>query len=83
MCVEQFHWLTAAPDAGYDNRSRIGTDPAQLHPASQRAPTTAPRPRDFPQATLLTGLIDMHVQLCEDSGLGALKRLPSTSPRTS
>jgi imidazolonepropionase-like amidohydrolase len=33
----------------------------------------------FPDATLLPGLIDTHVHLCGDSGLGALDRLPSFS----
>jgi imidazolonepropionase-like amidohydrolase len=30
---------------------------------------------DFPDATLPPGLIDTHVHLCGDSGLGALGRL--------
>jgi imidazolonepropionase-like amidohydrolase len=33
----------------------------------------------FPDATLLPGLIDTHVHLCGDGGLGALDRLPSFS----
>lgn len=33
----------------------------------------------FPDATLLPGLIDTHVHLCGDSGLGALDRLPTFS----
>ena len=31
---------------------------------------------DFPDATLLPGLIDMHVHLCGDGGPSALERLP-------
>jgi imidazolonepropionase-like amidohydrolase len=34
---------------------------------------------DFPGATLLPGLIDAHVHLCADSGVGALDRLPDFS----
>jgi imidazolonepropionase-like amidohydrolase len=34
---------------------------------------------EFPQATLLPGLIDAHVHLCADSGVGALDRLPDFS----
>jgi imidazolonepropionase-like amidohydrolase len=34
---------------------------------------------DHPQATLLPGLIDTHVHLCGDSGVGALDRLPDFS----
>jgi imidazolonepropionase-like amidohydrolase len=34
---------------------------------------------DHPGATLLPGLIDTHVHLCGDSGLGALDRLPTFS----
>jgi imidazolonepropionase-like amidohydrolase len=34
---------------------------------------------DHPHATLLPGLIDTHVHLCGDSGLGALDRLPTFS----
>ncbi|MBV8993990.1 MAG: amidohydrolase family protein [Pseudonocardiales bacterium] len=33
----------------------------------------------FPDATLLPGLIDTHVHLCGDGGLGALDRLPTFS----
>jgi imidazolonepropionase-like amidohydrolase len=33
----------------------------------------------FPDATVLPGLIDTHVHLCGDSGLGALDRLPTFS----
>src|SRR6266540_18992 len=32
---------------------------------------------DYSDATLLPGLIDTHVHLCGDSGLGALDRLPT------
>jgi imidazolonepropionase-like amidohydrolase len=47
-------------------------------------PAAAPIPDDwpvydFPDATLLPGLIDLHVHLCADSGIGALDRLPSFS----
>jgi imidazolonepropionase-like amidohydrolase len=45
--------------------------------------TTGPEPppdgwpmADFPNATLLPGLIDMHVHLCGDGGPNALERLP-------
>lgn len=34
---------------------------------------------DFPDATLLPGLIDTHVHLCGDGGHGALDRLPTYS----
>jgi imidazolonepropionase-like amidohydrolase len=34
---------------------------------------------EFPEATLLPGLIDAHVHLCADSGAGALDRLPDFS----
>lgn len=34
---------------------------------------------DFPDATLLPGLIDTHVHLCGDGGLGVLDRLPTFS----
>lgn len=34
---------------------------------------------EFPGATLLPGLIDAHVHLCADSGVGALDRLPDFS----
>lgn len=34
---------------------------------------------DFPDATLLPGLIDTHVHLCGDGGHGALDRLPTFS----
>lgn len=34
---------------------------------------------DFPDATLLPGLIDTHVHLCGDGGPGALDRLPTFS----
>jgi imidazolonepropionase-like amidohydrolase len=34
---------------------------------------------EFPRATLLPGLIDAHVHLCADSGVGALDRLPDFS----
>lgn len=44
-------------------------------------PDTAPVPEgcpivDFPAATVLPGLVDMHVHLCADSRDGALDRLP-------
>ena len=44
-------------------------------------PAAAPVPDgwpvvDFPDATMLPGLIDTHVHLCGDSGPGALERLP-------
>lgn len=44
-------------------------------------PDAAPLPEgcavaDFPAATVLPGLVDMHVHLCADSGDGALDRLP-------
>jgi imidazolonepropionase-like amidohydrolase len=47
-------------------------------------PDGAPLPGDcdvaeFPGATLLPGLIDAHVHLCADSGVGALDRLPDFS----
>src|SRR6185295_4702152 len=47
-------------------------------------PSDAPLPRhcdvvDFPTCTLLPGLIDAHVHLCADSGLGALDRIPDFS----
>nr|WP_239579273.1 amidohydrolase family protein [Microlunatus panaciterrae] len=35
---------------------------------------------DRPQATALPGLIDMHVHLCADSGVGALDRVPGYNP---
>ena len=34
---------------------------------------------DFPEATLLPGLIDAHVHLCCDSGNGALYRIATVS----
>lgn len=45
------------------------------------APSGMPMPDgcdvvDFPDATLLPGLIDTHVHLCGDGGHGALDRLP-------
>lgn len=47
-------------------------------------PDTAPLPEgcrvvDFPAATILPGLVDMHVHLCADSRDGALDRLPGYS----
>ena len=38
---------------------------------------------DFPDATLLPGLIDTHVHLCGDGGHSALDRLPTFSVRLS
>jgi len=32
---------------------------------------------DFPDATVLPGLVDAHVHLCGDGRLGALERLPA------
>jgi imidazolonepropionase-like amidohydrolase len=48
------------------------------------APSGMPPPNgcevvDFPNATLLPGLIDTHVHLCVDGGHGALDRLPTFS----
>ncbi len=48
------------------------------------APSGMPLPEgcdvvDFPDATLLPGLIDTHVHLCGDGGHGALDRLPTFS----
>ena len=45
-------------------------------------PMDAPLPdgwpvADFPDATILPGLIDAHVHLCGDAGPGALERLPA------
>ena len=45
-------------------------------------PAEAPLPdgwpvADFPDATILPGLIDAHVHLCGDAGPGALERLPA------
>ncbi|MPZ64972.1 MAG: amidohydrolase family protein [Pseudonocardiaceae bacterium] len=51
---------------------------AAVHPATAPLPDGVPV-ADFPDTTVLPGLIDMHVHLCGDSRDGALDRLPGLS----